>query len=344
MLRVLCAEAALPLPRRFTDYIPASPCNLCGERDGTLVEVKDRNGAPLNVTCCRACGLTYVDPLPSAAELARFYAQRYRREYKSADAPRIGHVFRAGRVALERFRTVALLAQPPARVLDCGAGGGEFAYLLASRGYRVTGIEPNDGYRGFARAQYGVDLRPGTLDDNDFDAGAFDLISLFHVLEHLRDPGAGLARLASWLKPGGNLYVEVPNALTEVSSPSNLYHCAHLYYFAPGPQTRLARTAGLVPLLVDAAPSRANLSAVFRREDAAGSDAPEPSAHASVVEANRRRTLRRYLLSGSTWAGTASRLWARAQERRAARAGMSARATLDALYEHEAPRTGRGAV
>jgi SAM-dependent methyltransferase len=333
----------LPLTRRFTDYTPVSPCNLCGKRDGTLVEVKDRHGAPLNVTCCRACGLTYVDPLPSAAELAQFYAARYRREYKSADTPRISHVFRAGRVALERFRTVALLAQPPARVLDCGAGGGEFAYLLASRGYRVTGIEPNDGYRGFARAEYGLDLRPGTLDDNAFDASEFDLISLFHVLEHLRDPGAGLARLAGWLKPGGYLYVEVPNALTEVSSPSNLYHYAHLYYFAPGPLTRLARCAGLVPLLVDAAPSKANLTAVFRREDATASDTPEPSAHGCVVEANRRRTLRRYLLSGSTWASAAMRLWARAQERRAARAGLPARVTLDALYEREAPRTGPGA-
>lgn len=334
----------MPAPRRFTDYTPASPCNLCGRREGTLVQTRDRHGAPLNVTCCRGCGLTYVDPLPGADELAHFYAQRYRREYKSAESPRIRHVFRAGRVALERFRTVALLAQPPARVLDCGAGGGEFAYLLASRSYRPTGIEPNDGYREFARAAYGIDLRPGTLDDAAFAAGEFDLITIFHVLEHLRDPRAGLARLAGWLKPGGHLYVEVPNALTEVSSPSNLYHYAHLFYFAPDPLTRLARSAGLAPLLVDAAPSRANLTAVFRRDDTAAGDGQETSAYARVVEANRRRTLLRYLSSGSTWINAASRLAARRQERRAARAGLSARATLDALYEKEAPRTGRGAL
>ncbi len=334
----------MSLPSRFSNYIPVSPCNLCRNREGTLVAVKDRHGAPLNVTCCRGCGLTYVDPLPSAADLALFYAQRYRREYKSAETPRISHVFRAGRTALERFRTVAVLAQPPARVLDCGAGGGEFAYLLASRGYRVTGIEPNDGYRAFARAEYGIDVCPGTLEHASFCAAEFHLISLFHVLEHLRDPRAGLARLAAWLRPGGYLYIEVPNALTEVSSPSNLYHYAHLYYFAAGPLTRLARAAGLVPLLVDDAPSRANLTAVFRRDEAGAGDAPEPSAHARVVEANRRRTLRRYLLHGSTWAGAATRLWSRAQEWRAASAGMSARATLDALYECEAPRTGRGAA
>lgn len=331
-------------PARFTDYVATSPCNLCGGREGTLVQTRDRKGAPLNVTCCRACGLTYVDPLPSAAELARFYAERYRREYKSAAVPRIKHIFRAGRVALDRFRTVALLAQPPARVLDCGAGGGEFAYLLTSRGYRLTGIEPNDGYREFARAEYGVDLYPGTLDDATFPAAEFDLITMFHVLEHLRDPSAGLAKLTRWLKPGGYLYVEVPNALTEASSPSNLYHYAHLYYFASGPLTQLARLAGLTPLLVDAASSKANLSAVFRRDIEAADHATVPSAYAPVVEANRRRTLRRYLLSGSTWTGAIHRLWARAQERRAARAGLSARETLDALFRNEAPQIGRDAT
>lgn len=329
--------------RRFAEYTATSPCNLCGERAGTLVATRDRHGAPLNVTCCRRCGLTYVDPLPSAAQLASFYAQRYRREYKSAVAPGIRHIFRAGRVALERFRTAALLAQAPARVLDCGAGGGEFAYLLASRGYRVSGIEPNDGYREFARAEYGVDLRPGTLDDASFAAGEFDLITVFHALEHFRDPRAGLAKLAAWLRPGGHLYVEVPNALTDVSSPSNLFHYAHLFYFAAGPLTKLARAAGFAPVLVDGAPSKANLTAVFRRDDSPALDRAESSDHDQVVEANRRRTLRRYLLRGSTWTNAANRLWARGQERRAARVSQSGRATLDALYGTEAPWVGRRA-
>lgn len=219
-------------PKRFDPYEASCACNLCGGRDGTLVAVADRHGQPMNVICCRGCGLAYVDPLPTAEELAAFYAERYRLEYKQSKEPRLTHVYRAGRVALDRFRTVALLAQPPARVLDCGAGGGEFSYLLSSRGYRFTGIEPNSGYRQFAQREYGVDLRAGTLDDNEFAPDEFDLITIFHVLEHFRDPRGGLGRLAGWLRPGGHLYVEVPNALTEISSPSNLYHRAHLYYFS----------------------------------------------------------------------------------------------------------------
>ncbi|GMV44874.1 MAG: hypothetical protein AMXMBFR66_02720 [Pseudomonadota bacterium] len=82
-------EVAPPLPAaaRYTDYIPTSACNLCGARDDTLVAIRDRRGAGLKVTCCMACGLTYVDPLPSAAELAAHDARQYRRDYKSADSP-----------------------------------------------------------------------------------------------------------------------------------------------------------------------------------------------------------------------------------------------------------------
>lgn len=327
--------------RRFAPYRPLSPCNLCGMSEGTLVEVKDRHGDPLPVTCCRTCGLTYVDPLPTKEELTEFYAERYRKQYKDASAPRLKHVYRAGKVALGRAKLVSLMATPPARVLDCGAGGGEFAYLLSSRGYRFTGIEPNHGYREYARSEYGVDLRPGMLHNADFAAGEFDLITIFHVLEHLPEPGASLAKLAGWIRPGGHLYVEVPNAVTLASSPSNLYHRAHLFYFAAEPLAALAARAGFRAVLLDCAPSQANLTAVFVRDDAVKSAGIAfPSAHDDVVAANQRRTLSRYLTSGQTLANVGPRLWHRVVEKRLERSGRSGRATLDQLFRTEAPRLG----
>jgi 2-polyprenyl-3-methyl-5-hydroxy-6-metoxy-1,4-benzoquinol methylase len=323
-------------------------CNLCQSHEGTLVAAKDRHGQPLPVTCCATCGLTYVDPIPTRDELARFYAERYRLEYKQASRPRLKHIYRAGKVALGRLRIAGLLSAPPARVLDCGAGGGEFSYLLTSRGYRLTGIEPNDGYREYARAEYGVDLRPGTLDDNEFSSAEFDLITIFHVLEHVPDPRAALRRLAAWLKPGGHLYIEVPNALTDVSSPSNLYHRAHLYYFAAAPLAALAQQAGLATVLIDGGAQNANLTAIFcKRGDAdAQSDAQSHSSlpngqsatHDAIVTSNRQRTLARYLTSGTTLANVVPRLIVRAAERSVERRGLSGRATLDRLFEEEAPR------
>lgn len=320
---------------RFETYRAQSPCNLCGGTEGVLIQNRDRRGDPLAVTCCAGCGLAYVDPLPSADELADFYAHRYRTEYKKALEPRLKHVYRAGRVALQRLRRLVPHVAPPARVLDCGAGGGEFTYLLARSGYRACGVEPNDGYREHACRQYGVDLRPGTVDVAEFEPAGFDLITLFHALEHFRDPAGGLRRLAGWLKPGGLLYVEVPNALTLVSSPSNLYHRAHLFYFAADPLKGLADACGLEAILLEGSAADANLTAMFRRVDRQSSATACTSAHAAIVDVNRQRTLSRYLTRRTTAAGLVRRLLSRADERRAARHGRTARETLDALYESE---------
>lgn len=322
---------------RFEPYRAKSPCNLCGGTEGVLVQNRDRKGAPLAVTCCIGCGLTYVDPLPSAEELAEFYARRYRSEYKRTVTPRLKHVYRAGRVALARLRRLQPIAPPPARVLDCGAGGGEFVYLLARCGYAATGIEPNDGYRQHACREYGIDLRAGTVDANEFRDGEFDVVTIFHALEHFRDPAGGLRRLAGWVRVGGHVYVEVPNALTLVSSPANLYHYAHLHYFAAAPLLRLAAACNLAPVLVEGSPEQANLTAIFRRVER---DVPvaSRSAHEDVMRVNRQRTLPRYLLRASTAIGFVRRLVSHTQERRAESARRSARDTLDALYEAEAVR------
>ncbi|MFN9805422.1 MAG: class I SAM-dependent methyltransferase [Betaproteobacteria bacterium] len=325
---------------RFSPHRAATACTLCQSSDGTLVAVSDRHGKPLPVTCCAGCGLTYVDPIPTREELARFYAERYRLEYKQASQPAVRHIYRAGKVALGRLRVASLLADPGTRALDCGAGCGEFTYLMSSRGYRMTGIEPNDGYREFARREYGVDLRAGTLDDVDFDSGEFDLITMFHVLEHVPDPAAALRRLGSWLRPGGHLYIEVPNALTAVSSPSNLYHRAHLYYFAAAPLASVGERAGLIPVQVDGSASQANITAVFRKPAAGATSrmTARPSAHDAVVRANRERTLGRYLTAGSTLSNVLPKILNRGEERRAAASGRSGRQILDALYDTHAPQ------
>lgn len=317
-----------------------SACCLCGTRDGTLVAVEDRHGAPLSVVCCRQCGLAHVDPIPTEAELAEFYSKRYRLEYKQAFEPSLRHVYRAGCVALDRFRLIALATPAPADVLECGAGGGEMGYLLASRGYWYTGIEPNDGYREHARSQYRTHLLPGTLDDHALPGASVDLVIMFHVLEHLRDPQLGVRTLAAALRPGGHLYIEVPNALTQVSSPSNLYHLAHLHYLATPTLLGLAQQAGLEPVLVEGAPTKANLTGIFRKpisNGAAQGYVPESAVHDAVVGANRQRTLVSYLRRPSTWLAAAGRLLRRGEEKRAAAAAGCARELLDVLYAQQAP-------
>jgi SAM-dependent methyltransferase len=117
---------------------------------------------------------------------------------------------------LRRFtrRRLALLARagatPPGRLLDIGAGRGRFVAEARAAGWDAEGIEPSlRGVEG-ARA-LGIELQRAGVGDAEVAAGSVDAATLWHVLEHLDEPGPALARIAAWLRPGGLLLVGVPN-------------------------------------------------------------------------------------------------------------------------------------
>ncbi len=100
---------------------------------------------------------------------------------------------------------------PPAKVLDYGCGGGRFFRQLRGLPFQFYGVE-YDPHLLSALADQGVHVEDtATITDERWDS-EFDYITLAHVLEHVPDPVALLRRLFGWLKPGGALYVELPNA------------------------------------------------------------------------------------------------------------------------------------
>jgi len=103
------------------------------------------------------------------------------------------------------------LAPPTARLLDVGAGRGRFVAHARAAGYDATGIEPSARGVAGARDSYGVQLTAAGIDDAQIELGSVDVITLWHVLEHVEDPTAALARVRGWLRPEGGLVVGVPN-------------------------------------------------------------------------------------------------------------------------------------
>jgi SAM-dependent methyltransferase len=101
-------------------------------------------------------------------------------------------------------------ARPPGRLLDIGAGRGRFVAQARAAGWEADGIEPS--LRGVAGARaHGIELAQAGIEDARVEPASLDAASLWHVLEHLDDPGAALERIAGWLAPGGLLLVGVPN-------------------------------------------------------------------------------------------------------------------------------------
>ena len=313
------------------------PCNLCGGRDVAELSTRGRDIAHLRTVACKACGLAWTDPRPDPAEVKQYYEDEYRISYKGTYTPKMKHVLRAGRIALDRFSRLRPYLQPGDKVLDCGAGGGEFLYLLKTHGFAVTGIEPNIGYGEFAADEYELDINIGFIQDMDFKPAGFDAISIFHVLEHTEDPLAILKLLRSWLRPGGTLLVEVPNVENVAQTPSSRFHLAHLYSFNPYTLQKLGERAGLVMKVSKLTQDRINMAMLFQlpQDEVA---VPEPAD--CVNRQNAERVIATvsgqsglsYLLSLHPYRRLLGRLWRNFKEKGEVRGFVRARDLLDSLY------------
>jgi 2-polyprenyl-3-methyl-5-hydroxy-6-metoxy-1,4-benzoquinol methylase len=188
--------------------------------------------------------MVWSDPFPH--DPRHFYAEDYRLNYKNTYAPQAKHILRAGKIALGRYQKIKHLLAEPKTILDVGTGGGEFAYLLKSTGHELFGIEPNKGYAEYSIAEYGLNLHVGFIQDHQFSPASFDIITIWHVLEHTENPYSVLCTLHDLLKPEGVLIVEVPNIEATCQSPKSTFHEAHLFNFNSETLTTLGKKAGLI--------------------------------------------------------------------------------------------------
>ncbi len=114
--------------------------------------------------------------------------------------------------ALARIRawTWAPPPPPPGRLLDVGCGSGAYGASLIRMGWEVDGIEPDARAAALVRSQ-GVRVQQARAEEAILPERAYDVITLWHALEHMDAPVAALRRLRAALKPEGLLIVEVPN-------------------------------------------------------------------------------------------------------------------------------------
>lgn len=165
-----------------------------------------------DVVECADCGLIRLDPWPTDAELPSYYPPGY------WFAPNGGHsglmeVYR--RLVLSdhvRFVERALQGAPPGIAIDVGCGGALFSRLLRERRWTAVGLDFSHEAALIAGRQNGVPVTQGMLDQSPLAPQSCSVITMFHVLEHLKDPAHYLQAAYDALKPGGRLVVQVPNA------------------------------------------------------------------------------------------------------------------------------------
>jgi hypothetical protein len=233
-------------PRRAEG--PGGPCPICGERGWrkviTTSDLAYRAVPDVFILAsCRGCGFHSLQPPPSDPVLQAAYPAAYE-----------PHTAResGGQGRLPSFWELAQLG-PGTRVLDVGCGAGRYAGRVLKEGCEVWGIEPDPQAAEAARA-LGVKVHTGLVEDAPFPRGYFDVVSLIHVIEHVRNPVEMLRRAAEFLRPGGRMLLLTPNV---DSIPFRIFKEAwfpletprHLHLFSPATLGDACRRAGLRVLL-----------------------------------------------------------------------------------------------
>jgi SAM-dependent methyltransferase len=157
---------------------------------------------------CDYCGTARLDPPPDEPTLAEAYATAYYGRARTKFGGPFGQLF--GRMQRRRARRVARLLPNCGAVLDVGCGGGDFLIAMSELGFEAIGTERTVRSATRAAVSTRIRIHAGDLLALDLPAGTFDLVTFWHVLEHLDDPQATLRRTHELLHPGGSVLVAVP--------------------------------------------------------------------------------------------------------------------------------------
>jgi SAM-dependent methyltransferase len=209
--------AASGAPVIETEEVPL--CPICGEErfvpytvgfDYELLTCKN----PWRFVRCEDCNHVWLNPRPAVAALPVIYPPTY---YAYNYKQQINPIAVRAKAILDRLKMRAILRRvgtAPRGYLDVGCGDGRFLRVMERHGVpreRVYGLELDEAVvKTLADAGYPV-FCERVEDCSRIPEETIDLATMFHVIEHVDDPGRVVEKVAGWLAPGGVFAVETPN-------------------------------------------------------------------------------------------------------------------------------------
>jgi 2-polyprenyl-3-methyl-5-hydroxy-6-metoxy-1,4-benzoquinol methylase len=205
-----------------------------------------------------ACGLAWIDPMPEAGELGKFYASYYTHAAGEGAAAATASPGLVKSVLATIFpgRRLQFLSSlmhfgdmPPGRLLEVGCGSGHFLAQAAAAGWRVMGIDFDEAAIAAARAIPGADAQVMDIHDPALDDERFDGIAFNNVIEHLPDPARVFARCHALLAPGGRVVMVTPNIDAQCHTAFGAHWRGlevprHIYLFSARALRKFAMDAG----------------------------------------------------------------------------------------------------
>jgi SAM-dependent methyltransferase len=220
----------------LTGYEWVKSCKICGSDSF----VQCTNSSKINYYQCQNCCVFFLNPQPTLATLKEQYTRQGLLDTGPASAWFKHNKFYLKEIYRGRLRDVRRY-KTQGDLLDLGCGMGDFCGVAREAGFNVFGTEFSDTYADHTKKTVGItEIFIGRLQEINFSNQKFDVITLWHVLEHLPDPFETLVCLRTLLKPGGVVAIEVPNIEQKRKRPMYLSdiedypidRLEHLFYYS----------------------------------------------------------------------------------------------------------------
>jgi SAM-dependent methyltransferase len=224
------------------------PCVVCGESE-QLSPAHEKWGIAMRR--CDRCGHLFTSPRMPESAVPELYGSFYWDQYQVAiGSPslqeRLAFDHVGGRYKLDRD---VLPHRRSGRLLDVGASSGGLVRQALDLGFEAAGLEPSHEVCARARQVHGVRMYEGSLADQDFAEGSWDVITLHDVLEHCFEPVREICEIHRVLAVGGIVVIETPttDSLHHADHGvdwSTISPLEHVHLFSQGAAQQLLEGAG----------------------------------------------------------------------------------------------------
>ncbi|MDP4266785.1 MAG: class I SAM-dependent methyltransferase [Bacteroidota bacterium] len=216
-------------------------CLICGSNNlSRELECIDHTltKEPFTLEKCSDCGFLFTNPRPEKDIIGKYYESPDYISHTNSNRGLVNGIYQF----VKKYNLIKKLQlisnyKKSGNILDIGCGTGDFLNICKKSKWITFGIEPNDKARSFAQKNNGIDVF--TEDKlNEFENNFFDVITLWHVLEHVSDLNERIITIKRILKKDGILVVAVPNCDSKDAKIYKQYWAGydvprHLYHFTP---------------------------------------------------------------------------------------------------------------
>lgn len=237
-------------------------CPCCGGQSwNNLFAVIDHSISQesFNLIICKACAMVATSPRPTNDKLGEYYKSEKYISHSGTSQGIVNQIYlHARKVSLKWKYQIIKKLHTTGALLDFGCGTGEFMHHMKSAGWQVAGMEPSND----ARTKAELLSQTSIYKTEESISGYYDVITLWHVLEHLPDPNGTIEKLKSLLTDSGTILIAVPNHWAFDGQHYGAHWAGydvprHLWHFNQNAMVQLLQNCGLhvkqiLPMKLDA--------------------------------------------------------------------------------------------